>query len=156
METEIKIGLIVVALGALWPTWLMLQRFIFRRLGWLLGLLVLVYTSLMVCIGVWIPFLLARGKTVTTFDLLTDFCLFGIMPIAGIALISYVLDHVSDWSHGVYLAAAGCLAVAVLPLAYYFAEDDLLKKYEIEIQPATVSGQASPGKDTAGSHAEEQ
>lgn len=79
----------------------------------------------------WFPFYLSQGEQVGIYETFIDLMLFGVCPLALIALLGYVLDHVTEWPLMLLVGGAACFAMSVLPVAYYFAADDMHATMEI-------------------------
>ncbi len=146
MTTDINyvlVPIMLAALIALWPAWLLLYRVAFSsRHWWVSGLrliLVLLLTVGLGALAFHIPFWLSSGKSVGLFETLIDLLLYGVFPLVAVGLIAYAMDHFSERPLMIVLAAATCISVAGLPVAYYFLAESYRDKYDINLPDSEES-----------------
>lgn len=134
MLDQVKIGAMVAGFIALYPAWLMYQKAFMmtrKKLGIAVLSFLLPFAILAGCI--FIPFLLHANSEIEELDLFIDFVLFSIVPAAVLGLIGFVWDQVNERPSRTVLGAAGCIAVALLPVVYYLHGHDLAHRFEITV-----------------------
>ena len=128
-----------VGLIAAYPGWLMLQKVYFTA-KWQIpsALLCLLLAGGFAYSFFHLPFWLAQGKQVQAYDMFVDMIIYAACPLGLIALIAYVLDHLSERTMRSVVCGAACLAIAALPIMYYFMANDMHARFEMSTEPTTT------------------
>lgn len=87
----------------------------------------------------YIPFIVNKGRELTAVNMFTDFVIYAVIPAAVIGLIGYVMDYLADRDQPrrLVFGGAGCFAVAILPVLFYFYSEQVLTRYGITIAAAS-------------------
>jgi len=151
----VLIPVMLVALLALWPAWLLLYRVTFSSHRWWISALRLLLVPIVACgfgaLAFWLPFWLSSDQTVGPLITLTDLLLYGVFPLVAVGLVAYAIDHFSERPMMIVIATASCLSIAGLPIAYFFLADEYHQKYNIqleEVRTAADAGLSSPDDPT--------
>lgn len=159
----VLIPIMLVALVALWPAWLLLYRVAFSSRRWWISAFRLLLVPLVACafgaLAFWLPFWLSSDRTVGLFVTLIDLLLYGVFPLVAVGLVAYAVDHFSERPLMIVLATASCLSIAGLPIAYFFLADEYHQKYNIqleEVQAAADIGLSTPDDPATPSDGEPQ
>lgn len=151
----VLIPIMLAALLALWPAWLLLYRVTFSSRRWWISALRLLLVPIVACgfgaLAFWLPFWLSSGQKVGFFVTLIDLLLYGVFPLVAVGLVAYAIDHFSERPMMIVVATASCLSIAGLPIAYFFLADEYHQQYNIQLEEvqAADAGPATPGDPTA-------
>lgn len=131
---QITIPAILIGLLALYPGWLMCQKAYFMaRWRWLVVALSILLPLVFAVPMFYLPFLLAKGKQVKDIDMFTDFVTLGICPLLLVALIAYVMDHLSERLGRSLVSGTTCIAIALLPIAYHLFGNKMFEQMGITL-----------------------
>ncbi len=138
---QVLIVAILVGLVAIYPAWLLCQKAFFQS-EWRAATVVACLTVpiLIVAPFFYLPFWIYQDQEVKPSDMFTDFVLYGACPVLLIALIAYVMDHLNERPQRAVVAGAACLAIAMLPILYYFFADRMFADMGITLLQATTDG----------------
>jgi hypothetical protein len=130
----IVIPLMIGGLVAFVPAWLMIQKAFFTS-RWRVATVFM--CPLIACAlaapAFYIPFLLLKGQEVGPYDTLNDLLLLGAVPLAILALVAYVADHFSESPLRCLISSAACVAIAALPILYFFWAEQLHQDLGIRV-----------------------
>lgn len=135
----VVISVVIGGLVAAVPGWYMCQTAYFcSRWGIVTAMMAAVLTAAMTAGPFWLVFTLAKGKELKPYDTLNDLMLFGVAPLALIALAAYVADHFSESPVRKLIAGSACFAIAALPILYFFYAERMHTEMNIQITPYEV------------------
>ncbi|MCR9296090.1 MAG: hypothetical protein NXI32_25520 [bacterium] len=139
----VVITVMVVALIAAYPGWLMYQKAFYTSQGWfrlLTALFCLLLPPVIAGICFFIPFQVLRGSQSTAQSLFTDFVTYAILPAGVLALLGWVADFIADRDRPrrAMFGGAALFAIVLLPAAYYLYADQAADQFEIQVQAESV------------------
>lgn len=134
----VLIPIMLAALLALWPAWLLVYRVTFSSRRWWISVLRLLLVPIVAAglggLAFLLPFWLSSGRTVGPFVTLIDLLLYGVFPLVAVGLVAYAIDHFSERPMMIIVATASCLSIAGLPIAYFFLAEEYHRKYNIQVE----------------------
>jgi hypothetical protein len=143
----VLIPLMIGGLLAFVPAWLMLHKAFFTS-RWRVATVLM--CPAVICVlaapAFYLPFYLSKGKEVGPYDTLNDLLLFGVVPLAFIALAAYVADHFSESPTRCLISSSACIAIAVLPILYFLLAIKMHRDLEIKVLevPSKTAADVSP------------
>lgn len=136
-RNTVMIPVMLIGLLALLPGWWLCQTAFYvsrRKIG--VVLLALLLPPALAAPFFYLPFLLSKEKTVGPFQTFSDLLLFGVFPLGVVALTAYVADHFADADRPTKPLVAGtaCIAMAALPVLFYFFADQMHAALSIKFE----------------------
>ncbi len=140
LEPMLIVQSVVGLVAGITGIFLLLKAFSFQ-MSYVFGMLMcLLSTALLTMVGLMIPLLVNSGETILQSHLTADVLMYGTATLIVVAILAFIIDHVTEFPAILTVAAAACFSIAIFPWIYWSQQGQLNDRFSIVITQPQPKG----------------